>query len=248
MDNQSKLYGKTIIWNGDSICAGKAFDDSRDDDAWAGRIAKRNLMIYKNYAVGGGTITENVMFASKGKLRHSVSATLDTMYEEYPDADYVIIEGGTNDADLLGNFIRGTDTARFGVFDPCDFGGEYDKDTFSGALESVFFRATRYWSGKKIAFIVAHKMGAHLGGFTSETNNRRIYFERAIEICKKWGIPYLDLWERSYLNPKLKWMYDNEKTPDENVALGSFYADGQHLTAKGYELTADIIDSWIKTL
>ena len=43
-------------------------------------------------------------------------------------------------------------------------------------------------------------------------------------------------------------MYDNEKTPDENVALGSFYADGQHLTAKGYELTADIIDSWIKTL
>jgi lysophospholipase L1-like esterase len=248
MDNQSKLYGKTIIWNGDSICAGKAFDDSRDDDAWAGRIAKRNLMIYKNYAVGGGTITENVMFASKGKLRHSVSATLDTMYEEYPDADYVIIEGGTNDADLLGNFIRGTDTARFGVFDPCDFGGEYDKDTFSGALESVFFRATRYWSGKKIAFIVAHKMGANLGGFTSETNNRRIYFERAIEICKKWGIPYLDLWERSYLNPKLKWMYDNEKTPDENVALGSFYADGQHLTAKGYELTADIIDSWIKTL
>ena len=248
METQNKLYGKTIIWNGDSICAGKAFDDSKDDDAWAGRIARKNLMIYKNYAIGGGTIAENVMFASKGTLRHSISATLDTMYEEYPDADYVIIEGGTNDADLLGNFIRGTDTARFGVFDPCNFSGEYDRDTFSGALESVFFRATRYWSGKKIAFIVAHKMGAHLGGFTSETNNRRIYFERAIEICKKWGIPYLDLWESSYLNPKLKWMYDNEKTPDANVEAGSFYADGQHLTAKGYELTADIIDSWLKTL
>lgn len=248
MSTENKLYGKTILWNGDSLCAGKAFDDTRDDDAWAGRIAKRNLMIYKNYAIGGGTITENVMFVSKQKLRHSVSATLDTMFEEHPDADYIVFEGGSNDADLLGNFIRGDDTSRFGAFDPCDFSGNYDNDTFSGALESVFYRATKYWSGKKIAFIVAHKMGAHLPGFTSEVNNRRIYFERAIEICKKWGVPYLDLWECSYLNPKLKWMYDNEKTPEENVESGSFYADGQHLTAKGYDLTADIIDSWLKTL
>lgn len=248
MDTQSKLYGKTIIWNGDSICQGKAFDDTRDDDGWAGRIARQNNMTYKNYGIGGGTITENVMFTSKAKLRHSVSASLETMYEEYPDADYIVIEGGSNDADLLGNFIRGTDTARFGSFDPCDFSGEYDRNTFSGALESVFYRATRYWNGKKIAFIVAHKMGAHLAGFTSATNNRRIYFERAIEICKKWGIPYLDLWELSYLNPKLPHMYDKDKTTEENIAAGSLYADGQHLTARGYDITADIIDSWLKTI
>lgn len=31
-----RLSGKTVIWNGDSICAGKGFDDTREQDAWAG--------------------------------------------------------------------------------------------------------------------------------------------------------------------------------------------------------------------
>ena len=35
MDN--KLYQKTIIWNGDSICAG-----TKDTAHWADRIAQRN--------------------------------------------------------------------------------------------------------------------------------------------------------------------------------------------------------------
>ena len=87
MNTDNKLFGKKIIWDGDSLCAGKAFDDAKDSDAWAGRIAKKNLMIYKNYAIGGGTITENVLFSSSGKLRHSVSANLETMYEENPNAD-----------------------------------------------------------------------------------------------------------------------------------------------------------------
>ncbi len=245
---ENKLYGKRIVWDGDSICAGKAFDDTKESDAWAGRIAEKNLMIYKNYAKGGGTVTENVTYSDGVKLRHSVSATLDRMYEENLEADYIILEGGTNDADLLGTVIRG-EAERFGVLDPHDFSGEYDRDTFSGALESVFYRATRLWKGKKIAYIVAHKMGAKNAiGYTADVNNRRAYFERAIAICEKWGIPYLDLWKDCYLNPKLSWMYDREKTPEENVSAGSFYADGQHLTAKGYDLTADIIDSWLKTL
>ena len=160
-----------------------------------------------------------------------------------------MIDGGSNDADLLGNFIRGDNTDRFGSVDPYDFSGSYDRETFCGALESVFYRATRLWKGKKIAYIVAHKMGVNNAkGYTADVNNRRIYFEKAIEICKKWGIPYLDLWDGCYLNPRLEWMYDANKTPDENVAQGSFYADGQHLTSAGYDLTADIIDSWLKTL
>ena len=247
MDN--KLYGKTIVWDGDSICEGKGFDDTKESDAWAGRIAAKNNMTYKNYGKGGGTITENVLCSDGVRFKHSVSKKLDTIYEEYPDADYIVFEGGTNDSDLLGNIVRGDENTRFGVFDPNDYSGEYDRDTFSGALESVFYRATRYWPGKKIAYIVAHKMGEYNPvGYTADVNNRRAYFERAIAICKKWGIPYLDLWDGCYLNPKLTWMYDRNKTWRENVEAGSFYADGQHLTAKGYDFTADVIDSWLKTL
>lgn len=36
MSTHNKLFGKKIIWDGDSLCAGKAFDDTKDSDAWAG--------------------------------------------------------------------------------------------------------------------------------------------------------------------------------------------------------------------
>ncbi len=237
------LYKKTIIWDGDSICAGKAFDD--EGDAWAGRIADRNGMTYKNYAVGGGTITENV--TAGGTVKHSVSNTIDTMYAEYPDADYIIFEGGTNDADLLGSSLNGT-TPEFGRFDNADFSGNYDRNTFCGALESIFYRATNYWKGKKIGFIVAHKMGRTSGGYTAETNNRRSYFETAMQICEKWGIPVLNLWDGCPLNPSLPHLYTNGATWEENQAAGNFYADGQHLLSAGYNYEADIVNSWLKTL
>lgn len=240
MYQENKLFGKTVIFNGDSICAG-----SERRGSWATRIAPRNqLAACKNYAIGGGTIAEHTKPHLSGAARHSVSATLDKMYEEFPEADYIVLEGGTNDADLLGRITEGEIAARFGKVDPNDYSGNYDRDTFCGALESVFYRATRYWAGKKIAFIVAHKMGLN----PPTVKNRRAYFDAAVEICKKWGIPYLDLWNTCYLNPALPWMYDPSISPDENMAGDSLYSDGQHLTPRGYELTADIIDSFLKTL
>ncbi len=244
MTEKNRLYRKTIIWNGDSICAGKRFDDTKEADAWAGRIAAKNKMKYKNYAIGGGTVSEGLPPLQNGNERHSVSGTLERMYEEFPDADYIVIEGGTNDADLLGNATLEGKITRLGEVDKNYFGGDFDRTTFCGALESVFYRATKYWHGKKIAYIIAHKMGPDMVDF----KNRRVYFDKAAEVCRKWGIPYIDLWESCYLNPYLESMYDASKDTDENVAAGSFYADGQHLTAAGYELTTDIIEAWLKTI
>ncbi len=69
----------------------------------------------------------------------------------------------------------------------------------------------------------------------------------AIAVCKKWEIPYLDLWEESGLDPLLPEQYDPRKTPEENIAAGSLYLDGQHLTAKGYDRTAVLVENFIKT-
>ena len=133
------------------------------------------------------------------------------MHEEFPDADYIVIEGGTNDADLHSHI---EDRDLRGSFDPYDFSGDYDRTTFAGALESIFYRASKYWLGKKICYIVAHKMT-----WGKCFVNRRSYFDLAIEICKKWGIPYLDLWNGCYLNSSLPWMYDKEKSGEENEAM-----------------------------
>ena len=237
---ENKLYGKTVIWNGDSICAG-----SSKTGNWATRIAERNSMNCKNYAIGGGTIAEGLPLTMSGNKRHSVSETLDRMHEEYPDADYIIIEGGTNDADLLGIATESPIGTKLGNFEPWDFSGNYDKNTFCGALESVFYRAINYWTGKKIGFIVAQKMGP----CKHEYPNRRLYFDVAVEICKKWGIPYIDLWNGCYLNPELDCMYVRTNTPEENK-LGNigYYIDGQHLTANGYDFTAELIEAWMKNI
>ena len=236
------LTGKTIIWNGDSICAGRTGTSN-----WADRIAEKNKMEYKNYAIGGGTIAEDLPPMKSGNKRHSVSATLDKMYQEYPNADYVIIEGGTNDADLLGNALNGATGTKLGTVDPQDFSGNYDRTTFCGALESVFYRAKQYWGDKKIAYIVAQKMSEDKDIPTF--NNRRLYFDKAVEICKKWDIPYLDLWNGCDLDPFLPEMYDSTKSTSQNLKENTgYYIDGQQLTARGYDVTADIIDAWLKTL
>jgi len=240
MDIINKLNKKTIIWDGDSICAGSALCGN-----WATRISERNEMVMKNYAVGGGTITENPPRSASGAMRHSVSANLDRMHEEFPDADYIIFEGGTNDADLIGNAFLGGTPTRLGSFVEGYYGGDFDRDTFCGALESIFYRATKYWMGKKIGFIVAQKMGCDV----KSSRNRRLYFDYAVKTCQKWGIPCLDLWNGCYLNPCLEWMYDKNKTADENRSANTgFYIDGQHLTSRGYDFTSEIIEGWLLTL
>jgi lysophospholipase L1-like esterase len=70
-----------------------------------------------------------------------------------------------------------------------------------------------------------------------------------VEICEKWGIPYIDLWKGCYLNPYLQHMYDQSKTSEENEKENTgFYKDGQHLTSRGYDYTAEKISAWLKTI
>ena len=241
MNMQNKLYQKTILWNGDSLCAGNAQTGN-----WASRIAQKNAMCVYNYAVGGGTIAEGLPPMRSGLPRHSVSATLERMFEEHPTPDYIILDGGSNDADLLGRAVRGNTTPRLGTVDPMRYDGDFDRTTFCGALESVFYRSLQYWNGTKIGFVIPPKMAA-CGAETYE--NRRFYFARAVEICRKWSIPCLDLWNTCYLNPFLPWMHDPSKTPEENQAENTcMYIDGQHLTARGYDITADLVETWLQSL
>ena len=69
-----------------------------------------------------------------------------------------------------------------------------------------------------------------------------------MEICKKWGIPYLDLWDGCPLNPRLKVYYDETLSTEENAQAGKAYVDGQHLSKIGYDIVSTKIEAWIRTL
>jgi lysophospholipase L1-like esterase len=231
-DEYNILFNKYAMWNGDSICAA----DNDSEGGWALRIANANGMYEKNYAIAGGCIAENV-----GSGVHSVSGTLDQMISDFPNSDYVIIEGGTNDADILGDNGIGT-------FDANDFSDSYieglNKETFSGALESIFYRLVTQMKTSHIGYLIPQKMG-HTEILVTR---RRTYFDRAIAIAQKWGVPVLDLWNNSFFNWRLSTHWDQTKTSTENEEAGNLYVDGQHLTTTGYSVQSPIIAEWMKTL
>ena len=73
----SKLFGKKILFDGDSICIGR-----RETGNWATRIAERFSAVCPCYAAGGGTVTENPPRLKSGHERHSVSVNLERMHAE----------------------------------------------------------------------------------------------------------------------------------------------------------------------
>lgn len=235
-----QLRGKIILFDGDSICHATS-ETEEPERGWAYRIGAANDMNWHNAGISGATITAEMYSRVTGAARHWVSRNIDTIHENFPHVDYLILEGGTNDADLIREF----EPERMGSFDPDDYSGRYDDTTFCGALESLFFKALNYYPYCKIGYIVAPKMGA----FSIDVfNNRRFFFEKAMGICRKWGIPYIDLWQTCPINPRLKVYYDNDLTGPENKAAHKAYLDGQHLTADGYDRVSGMIEEWLGRL
>lgn len=242
---QSPLWWKEAVYDGDSICASST--DVSHDGAWAERIAKLFMMKFQNYAVGGGTLT-NKVYNSDGGAKHWVSANVETMAQQHPDADFIIFEGGTNDADLLGSILNGNVPARFGSYTDDDFSGNFDDETFCGAVESIIFKAIHYWPRSKIGFIIAPKMASNALQVDNPMRNRRAYFQTIMNICTKWGIPYLNLWDECQMNPKLLAHWDPEMTGAENRAAHKMYNDGQHPTPDGYVYITEMVKKWMERI
>lgn len=240
IDSESNpLSGKIAVFDGDSICAGLGSAMGDYGNGWAGRIGVSNNMIYHNVGVSGATITAGTYIGDTP--RHWVCRSIDTIYSNYPDADYIILEGGTNDAD---NFYSTPE--KLGNFDETDFTGPFDDTTFYGAMDSLCKKALTYFPKAKIGFIVAHKMGL---GFVTYTKNRYDFFTYASKVCKKWGIPVINLWDEGQLRPDVASMYDsNYNTIETATAQGLPYYDGQHLTAYGYDVLSPKIEEWMRSL
>lgn len=204
------LKGKRIGAVGDSIMRG-----ANSNNGWIGRIADKNDMTYVNLAQDGAVITRGIK-TSGGAAVPSVLDQIDQLTGEH---DYYLVEGGTNDADY---------SVPMGVI-TTGFNATLDETTFCGAFESACKKLINKGHGKQIGFIVAQKMGT-----VTWQNKRYPYFLKAMEVCRKWGVPYLNLWDDFYLNPAVEAL---------NTA---YYVDTQHLTPAGYDLTAPVIESWMR--
>ena len=241
--NNNPLYGKRIVFDGDSICYGGSEISVGENRGWPYRIGAKNAMEWYNYGVNSATITAETYSERTGAPLHWLTRYIDEIHEKHPTLDYIIFEGGTNDSDRLG----GIGSARLGELDIADFSGNYDDTTFTGALESLFYKTINYYPRAKIGFIIVQKTGVRTTGY-GENAPRRYYFLRAIEVCKKWGVPYIDLWGDCPLNPALTAFYDKNLDVSGNRAAGKAYIDGTHLTSEGYDYVSPMIEAWLKSL
>jgi len=211
-NEENPLWGKTISFNGDSICAGAGYAGG-----YGKIIAEENGMTYENIAVGGGTVayvSENV---------HCICRTINNMRA---DADYIILDGGGNDADSgvsAGTLSEG-------------YTATLNDTTFAGAFEAMLKSALERFQGKKIGYIFIHKC---VSGFDSRNTATNSFYMIAKNACEKWGVPYIDL--NTEVPPlgyvtSLRTAYTNQ-------------GDGYHPNEAGYRAYyVPKITAWLKTL
>lgn len=224
------LKGKKLAVNGDSICQGAGCAGG-----YGTIIAERNGMKLQNIGIGGGTVAAGQLRFSQSQNayvpRHCICQTVDEMDL---DADYIIMDGGVNDASLdtpvpLGQISEG-------------YSAELDEMTFYGAFESMLKRMIIRFPGKKLGYIAVHKMTR---GFCN--NGEHNYYYAAKACCEKWGVPFLDL--NTTVPP---FRYFEEDGDPALYAMRQKYTlngDGWHPTEAGYlEYYCDKIEAWMKTL
>jgi hypothetical protein len=113
-------------------------------------------------------------------------------------------------------------------------------------MDNLCKKMLTYYPKAKIGFIIVHKMGA---GWNARIANRYAYMGYARTVCKKWGVPVINLWDDGQLRPDILTMYNPEyNTISTATEHGLTYYDGQHLTAYGYDVLSPKISEWMKSL
>lgn len=218
MINNNPLYKKSVLFVGDSI--GEAVCEWNSPDygntvGWAGRIIHWNEMSGLNACKGGASIGdcrgENIV----------INQLIANKNNEY---DYVIIEGGGNDA---------WDSAPVGEVTE-GFDGPFDTASFGGGLEATFKYAFENYKNAAFGFIIIYQTPSSQFGRMSDMSE---YFALAKKICDKWKIPYLDLYFDEDFNKNIM----KSATP-ENIP------DTVHANSSGYNIISPMINDWMKTL
>lgn len=184
-------------------------------------LNKKTEFAYYNY--GGVTLSDSIEHF-KTRTRYAVQidgrkyrggtrgciSTVVTNSTALAKADYILLEGGVNDA--WNNAPVGTLTDGFAA--------AYDETTMTGALEKMLDDLATNHSDKRVAYVFPHG-----GMFAGSENWYKTYKPAILAALKKWGVPYVDIAETT---PPMGKHGVSE--------LGDKYtSDGTHPNAAGYE-------------
>lgn len=163
---ESPYKGKTIVAFGDSIIAG-----------WGWKEGTGIIQPLKEKYPDATWINKAESGANMAVTSSPVHTPIVNQITSYTGAaDAIILDGGVNDKNngiSIGSITAGYDAT-------------YDTSTFCGVLESSLqYIMDRYPLAVKL-YIIPHSFGKDNSFLDS-------IYEKAIEICKKWNMPYLDM-------------------------------------------------------
>ena len=214
------LAGKTIVYDGDSICesrihgANSAYPSLDNGGGYAKIIADLTLGAYVNHAKGGARLRT----LESGGSYHSIVDNLENLPT---DGDLYCFEGGVND--YWGS-------TEIGEVNMADYEGSLDETTICGALETIFRYALNTFVGKPICFVITHKIQSTAYVQNNIGKTFEEYHDAMVRVCQKYSIPYYDAFNESGLNG---W-----NTAQSNMFLTSNttgVVDGCHPTAEAYK-------------
>lgn len=215
--DDNTLKGKSALFVGDSICHGTN-DSAGDHYGWAGRIGDANDMDWVNNGQSGYSVSTCRQY-SAGVIINKLLETKDR------DFDYVLLHGGVNDA---------WDRVAIGTVSSGYAPAGFNKATFAGGLENLFYNAYLYYGDTAaIGYLINFSMPT--AGQPS-LREMKPYFEMAKKICDKWNVRYFD-------------MFENTKVfTDMKIGTTSYIPDYVHPNAAGYDILAPMIEGFMKTL
>lgn len=209
------LAGKKIAFDGDSI----TMASGEGVVGYVQQIADLTGCIVQNFAVDGGTLTSGTVIAATGAPRHHVCESIIKADEV---TDIYCISGGYNDWGIGQSAI-----GEYSEVISADY-TQYDTTTLYGAMDYIFTWLMVNRPGKPILFIITHNaLNYRISGGANLTANVTLgeWVEHIKKMCKKYSVPYVDLFDTTPLMTKL-----------DTLKQFTVNGDGVHPTTEGYKI------------
>ena len=191
------LKGKTIYAFGDSIVAGHQYTKA----SFADFVATREGMELQKFAVNGATILD------AGYMGGQILTQVMDAPEEAPD--YVLFDGGTNDAE----YIKNNEGVQYGSVTAEKNPDLFDTATFAGAFEKTVYEIKQKWPDAQILYTAVHKMG------TRDNEVQEELHKLQLQICSKWEAAVANLYEDAALDT-------NDTNQKNNYTFDSLGSNG----------------------
>jgi len=213
----SPLKGLKGLFMGDSISygAGDTLSYLHTGRAWAGRIADATGLVATNASVSGAKAS---FIAGDDSAKWLFNQYKDHSGDKF---DLIVMHGGVNDA--RHNRPVGTVSDSTSETELLKRIG-----TYAGGLQWFFHNIKETFPDAKLFFIANHRLDGHA---TGKAKDMSAYFNIAKELCEKYEVTFIDLYNNKELNDKL------ETTTEK------YLPDTLHLNAAGYDIVTPYIIS-----